>query len=218
MPLFQQIRQVAGDGVTNYTTWDSTGHQTMYGTARPWRDQLTDALNLQRSGAGLSLNVTEGALDFAYNAAYHATFTSADAAYLNVQLNHDKDLTAAIYPHIHWWQEKNYVPNWLLEYRWQPNIGVKVTSWKKLPCISLADPYTSGSKNQICYSSYIDVPVGTTLSDIVQFRIYRDTGNVSLQFSGNCPYNTGGNASALITAFDIHFMVNSHGSTDEYTK
>jgi hypothetical protein len=208
-----------GDAVpSNYTQFDSTGHQTMVGTARPWRDQLSDALNIQKSGTGVSLDVTEGTVDFAYNAAYHATFTSADALYLNVQLNHDKDLTSSIYPHIHWFQTKNYIPNFLLEYRWQINLGTKVTSWTKLPCINPAVVYTSGTINQICYASAISVPVGTTLSDIIQFRIYRDTGNVSSQFAGADPYNTGGNATASILAFDVHFQINSLGSTDEYTK
>jgi hypothetical protein len=203
---------------SHYTDFDGTGHQTMTGNARPWRDELSDAVSLQQQGAGVSRNVTEGTVDYAYNAAYHATFTSADAMYLNIQLNHDKDLTTAIYPHIHWFQAKDYSPNFLLEYRWQVNGGAKTTSWTKLKCNTLAFTYTTGTIHQISYASAINPPEGSTLSDIIQFRIYRDTGNVSTEFTGNCPYNTGGNATVSILAFDVHFQINSLGSTDEYLK
>lgn len=206
------------DGANDYTKFDQTGHQSMAGDSRPWRDELTDSLSLQKSGVGVASNVTESTVEFAYNATFNSTFTSADAMYLNIQLNHDKDLTASIYPHLHWLQAKNYSPNLLLEYRWQVNGGAKTTAWTKLLCNALAFTYSSGTIHQISYASPISVPVGTTLSDIVQFRIYRDTGNASTLFSGNCPYNTGGNASVPIMAFDIHFQTNSLGSTEEYTK
>jgi hypothetical protein len=210
--------KVGDGGTTNYAEFDTTGHLTFKGTARPWRDELSDAVMLQQQGPGVSRNATEGTVDFVYNATYNATFSSADALYLNIQLNHDKDLTASIYPHIHWIQEKNYTPNFLIEYRWQKNGGAKTTAWTKLVCTTLAFTYVSGSLNQISYSSAISVPVGTAISDIVQFRIFRDTGNASGSFAGDCPYNTGGNATASLTAFDVHFMINSLGSTDEYTK
>lgn len=204
---------------TNYTQFDATGHQTMVGTAKPWRDALTDVTTLQKSGTGVSSNPTDGTIEFAYNAAYHATFASADAIYCNIQLNHDRDPASLIYPHIHWFQEKNYSPNFLVEYRWQKNGLTKVTSWTKLLCNNLAFTYSAGtSQHQISYAAGISPPVGTTISDIIQFRIYRDTGNASTLFAGNCPYNTGGNAITGILAFDCHMQINSLGSTDEYTK
>ena len=95
-----------GDGVSHYTSWDITGHQTMVGNARPWRDELLAATSLQRSGAGVSASVEEDTVDFAYNAAYHATFGSADAMVASAQLNHDKDLASLVYPHIHWWRNR----------------------------------------------------------------------------------------------------------------
>jgi len=61
-------------------------------------------------------------------------------------------------------------------------------------------------------------PVGSTLSDVVQFRIYRDTTNASLQFTGTCPYNTGGNASCPVMSFDVHVNIDQVGSTEEYVK
>lgn len=194
----------------NYTTWDSTsGHQTMTGDARPWRDELRDALSIRSTGTGVSQNNTESTVDFTSTAV-----AANDYLFLNVQLNHDKDLTASIYTHIHFFQASNAVPNFLLQYRWQVNGGSKVTSWTNLKCNTLAFAWGSGTRNNIAYSSPITVPSGTTLSDIVQFRICRDTANVSTLFAGADPYS----GSVGITAFDIHFMTNSLGSDTEYTK
>jgi hypothetical protein len=96
----------------------------------------------------------------------------------------------------------------------------KVTAWTKLKCNTLTFPYTPGTTiHQISDTvAGIAVPVGTTLSDIVQIRIYRDTTNASGAFTGNCPYNTGGNASTPIMSFDVHMEIDSLGSTEEYTK
>lgn len=204
---------------TNYTRFDQDGHQTMDGNARPWRDELGDALSIKVQGAGISTDLDEGVVNFDSNAAYNANPSLADFLYKNVQLNHDKDLTSMIYPHIHWFQAKDYSPNFLFQYRWQINGGEKTTAWTFLKCNLLALPYTIGTTiNQISYSLPIAVPPGSVLSDVIQFRIYRDTTNASLQFTGTCPYNTGGNASAGVLSFDCHFMINSLGSNEEYEK
>lgn len=188
------------------------------GTAS-WRDELGDILTVQRNGAGITLNINEATVDFDYNAVYHATASLADMLYKNVQLNHDRNLAIELRPHIHWFQAKDYSPNFLFQYRWQINSGLKVTAWTFLKCNNLAFPYTPGTTiHQISYSAGISVPPGTTLSDIVQFRIYRDTGNASLQFTGNCPYNTGGNASCPVMSFDVHLQIDSNGSTQELVK
>jgi len=207
-----------GDDNTNFSSFDNTGHETMTGNARPWRDELSDAVNLQQSGSGVSRNITENEVGFTSASTYNATFSLSDALVANIQLNHDKDLASSIYPHIHFIQEKNYAPNFLLEYRWQKTGDVQTTTWTKLKCNTLAFTYTSGSLNQIAYSVGIAVPAGTGISDVVQFRIFRDNANSSGSFTGTDPYNTGGNATVGITAFDIHFQINSLGSTDEYTK
>lgn len=206
-----------GDNV-DYSEFEANGHLFMVGDARPYRDEIGDSLGLQSSGPGVSLNLAECTQDFAFNAAYNANVALADLLYKNVQLNHDKDLDSVLLPHIHWFQAKNYSPNLLLEYRWQVNLGAKTTAWTKLKCNNLASLYGGGTIHQISYTDPISVPVGTGLSDIVQFRIYRDTTNASTEFTGTCPYNTGGNASVGVLAFDCHFMLNSLGSDEEYIK
>ena len=205
-------------GDADYSSFDETGHGTMGGDARPWRDQLSDAVSLQQSGSGISRNLTEGEVEFSSASTYNSNFSLADSMVANIQLNHDKDLTSAIYPHIHFVQKKNYVPNFLLEYRWQTLGSSQVTAWTKIKCNIPAFTYISGSLNQIAHTSGISVPVGSDISDVVQFRIFRDNTNSSGEFTGIDPYNTGGNATVGITAFDVHFQIDSYGSTNQYTK
>lgn len=176
----------------------------------PWRDQLTDALSLKVQGVGVSTNTAEATQDFTIASDLN------DYLYCNVQLNHDKNLASSIYPHIHWFQAENNVPNFLLEYRWQVNGGAKVTAWTRLACITNNHTYVSGTLNQISSSVAIAiaVPVGTTVSDILQFKIYRDNANTSGKFSGINSYT----ATVGITAFDVHFQVDSLGSTNQGSK
>lgn len=194
---------------TNYVQFDATGHTTWAGTGRPWRDELGELLGKKRKGSRISEDLDEGTVLFA-----DACQIADDWVITNVQLNHDKDLTASLYPHLHWFQASTNVPNWRLEYRWQVNGGTKVTAWSSSTWSSQAFTYTSGTLHQIAVFPAIAPPVGSTLSDIVQFRIERDTDNDSTQFAGADPLS--GNASGLM--FDCHFMINSPGSTDEYTK
>lgn len=193
----------------NQTAFDTTGHQTMTGNARPWRDEIADALNLKSQGPGVSINATESVAEFVHTAQV------TDYLYINVQLNHDRDLAVNIFPHIHFFQAENKVPNFMLQYRWQLNGGEKTTAWTPLKCNTLAFAYSGTTKVNIAgTASGIAVPVGTTLSDIVQFRVIRDHDNASTLFTGEDPYT----ATVGVLAFDIHFQINSLGSTDEYLK
>ncbi len=195
---------------SNYTNFTTYGHQTMVGTARCWRDELGELIGRKTVGARVTDNTTEGTADFS-----DSCQIADDYKITNVQLNHDKDLTASIYPHLHWFQTSTNVPNWLLQYRWQVNGGVKTTSWTNYKCNTLAFTYPgTGTIHQIAYGAAIVPPSGSTISDIVQFRICRDTDNDSGVFTGADPLT--GTASAL--SFDLHFMINSLGSDDEYSK
>ena len=193
---------------SNKTAFDTAGHQTMEGTARPWRDELGELIGKVFKGARISENTDEGTLDFADNCV-----SADDFVITNVQLNHDKDLAAALYPHLHWMQASANIPNWLLQYRWQVNGAAKVTTWTPLKMNTTVHAY-SAAMHQICYCAPVAVPAGSDLSDIVQFRISRDTANVSTLFDGLDPLT--GAASAM--SFDVHFQINSLGSDDEYSK
>lgn len=199
---------IAGDP-SNNTNFDSTGHMTMEGNARPWRDELGELIGKKRKGTRITEDLDAGTVLFA-----DTCQIADDWVLTNVQLNHDKDLTSSIYPHLHWLQSSSNIPNWMLQHRWQVNGGVTTSDWTSAKYSSQAFTYSAGSLNQITVFPSIAVPSGSTISDIVQFRILRDTDNDSVLFSGADPLS--GNAAALM--FDIHFQINSLGSTDEYTK
>jgi hypothetical protein len=192
----------------DYTLTDAIGHQWMFGLARPWRDETNDALTLKTLGAGVSANTVQGTVDFV-----HAADTS-DYAILNIQLNHDRDLTSVISPHIHWLQAENASPNWVVMYRWQKQGGTKEEAWTPLKAGTLITTYSTGTIHQISECADITPPVGTAISDILQFRIVRDHSNRKGVWTGDDAYT----ATVALLAFDVHLQINSLGSTSEFIK
>jgi hypothetical protein len=209
-----------GDGVpTNYTMFDPTGHITMAGTAKPWRDALTDAINIKIKGSGIELDDAENVMNFLHTA------EESDYLYLNIQFNHDKDLACNIFPHIHYFAAlEAVVPNFEVWYRWQVNGDTKTAGWTKLKCTTAkwAAPAIGVTKHQITGTvAGIAPPAGSTLSDIVQFRVIRNHSDTSELHGSGAPFvplNDPYSATVGVLAFDVHFQISSFGSTDEYTK
>jgi hypothetical protein len=192
----------------NTTSFSTSGIQLMKGAARVWKDHLGDALSLRQSGPGVGYNTTEGTV------AFITTANLSDYIYTNIQLNHDRDETSVIGPHIHWLQTENNTPNWLLQYRWN-TIGQTITSgWTNLKCNTNIFPYVSGTLHQISESSDITPPANSMMSDIVQFRILRDNANTSTVFVSADPSTI----TVGILSFDVHYQLNTLGSKTEYVK
>lgn len=199
----------AGAGNPDYCGFDANGTFRMYGGARTYRDELGDVTKLKRQGTGIVEDAAESAVGF------NTLANLADYVYTNVQLNHDKDLTATIdHPHIHWWQTTANTPNWLLQWRWQTNGAAKTVAWSSAAYQTNIYAWAAGTINQITDWPEIAVPVGVQMSDIIQFRILRDNANASGLFVGADPVG----ATQYITSFDIHFLQNSIGSDSEYVK
>lgn len=79
----------------------------------------------------------------------------------------------------------------------------------------LAFTYTAGTIHQISHTAAgITPPGGSTISDIVQFRIIRDTTNASGAFSGSDTYS----GVVGVLSFDVHVQINSLGSSSEFSK
>lgn len=203
-PTFN-VGNVAGG---NYTEFEADGTLEMHGTATVWRDELGDLLQFQSTGAGVSVSTTEASIEFTTGC--NAT---NDYVFGNVQLNHDRLNGAVIQPHLHWWQVENNEPHWLLKYRWQKNGSSKVTAWTDLKLDTLAATYVSGTLNQISYNAAgITPPAGDGVSDILQFRLTRDT--TSTVYVGADPYTV----TASATSFDVHIEIDTLGSRSEYSK
>ena len=194
---------------TSYTKFEADGTMMSVGNATTFRDQITDALNLKASGSHITENLTEGTMDFATNAEY------TDWVIANFQLNHDRKLTSVVYPHIHFFQTENHVPNFLFQYRWQKLGGPKAISWINLKCNSQVFTWDSTTIHQITSTvAGITPPGGDNVSDILQLRVVRDTANTSSLFTGSDPFTT----VAGVLAVDIHVETDTLGSRSEFSK
>jgi hypothetical protein len=197
-----------GGTTTDYVQNDANGIR-LIGTATQFDDLSAGALTLQQTGPGVSLNIPECSVDFT------STSNLSDYVVQSIQLSHAWKLNSVIFPHIHFVQTTNAVPNFLLQYRWQIDGGATTTDWTNLKCNITAFSYSSGSLNQIAHTiGGITPPVGANLSDGLEFRVIRDTANTSGIFAGSDPVN----ATVRIKYFDIHIEKDSIGSNTEYSK
>lgn len=206
---FFSATQKFGDGGSNYSQFEADGTLVAKGNATTYRDELGDISRLRTLGTGVSINDTEQTMDFT------ATANLSDYAWINFQINHDWESGSVIYPHIHWNQASNAIPNWLIRYRWQKNGSSKTTAWTDYKINgNSAFTYVSGTLNQISYDSGITPPAGYSLSDILQIRLFRDTGNASGVFTGTDPYT----GTVSVMSLDCHIKTDTLGSRTEYTK
>jgi hypothetical protein len=196
-------------GAANYAQFESDGTLAFHGTATVWDDLLGAAINLKSQGPGVSLNVTEGTVDFV------ATADLNDYLMDTQQLSHSWAGTA-VYPHLHFFQTTSAMPNFLLQYRWQKMNAAKVTAWTNLKCNSAVFTYPgSGTFHQLANTAAgITPPSGAGISDCIQFRILRDTNNTSTVFAGADPVA----ATVAVISFDTHLEKNTLGSRDITSK
>jgi hypothetical protein len=195
---------------SNYTEFEADGTMQAKGDATCWRDELGDVTKLKVQGVGIKDNATEGTITFQTSA------NLSDFVYTNVQLNHDREMTCTIYPHLHFFQSEDTMPNFLLEYRWQVNGAIKKTDWTQVRCNTSTFSYVAGETiHQIAHTEDgISVPDGTEVSDIVQFKIYRDNANTSERFNDSDPFTT----DVEVMSFDVHICTDMLGSRTEYSK
>lgn len=196
----------------NYAEFESDGTLVFYGDATCWRDELQALIGarLESPSSDIVQNNAEGSLTFESTARYPTDYVTT-----NHQLNHDWANGTNIEVHLHWWQVAAAVPNWLVAYRWQKQGSAKTTTWTELPWSSNVFTYSAGTLNQITDFGVITPPVGYgQVSDIVQFRLYRDVTNVSTEFAG--AEAAPGDVDAV--NLDTHMQVNMLGSRQEYVK
>lgn len=193
----------------NYSEFENDGTLVFNGSATVFDDESGSGINLQRTGVGISNNLQEATVE------YLGSANLDDYISTSMQMKHKWKLGTKIKPHIHWQQNQAIVPNWLIQYRWQSNGEIKNTSWTSVKCTNNTFTYTSGILNQI--SEIIDgitPPENASLSDIIQFRVLRDSGNDSGLFTGVDIYS----GVASLMSFDFHMEIDTVGSRQEYIK
>ena len=201
-----QVGDVAGG---NYFEIESDGTFILFGDATRW-DDLEGSLIAKQltSPAGrIDYNFTELTADFQNNAIY-----PTDLIAIVSQVRHRYELGTDLKPHLHFIQNQNTVPNWLISYRVIENGGT-VGAFALATWDSLMFTYPgAGSILQIA-----EFPVITGLMDLsfaIDVKLFRDTTNVSGLFAGADPYV--GDAAAKF--FDVHFRNDSLGSREEDVK
>jgi len=167
---------------------------------------------------GVQLDSPAGRIDYDY-AELGAGFQNnaiypTDLLVAIEQFPHKWKFESQIHPQLHWIQNQNQVPNWLLEYRIYRNGDAIPAVWTQAIAAAGIFPYTAGSILQISPFPLIDMSGIDSVSAIMDIKFYRDTSNVSTLFAGADPYT----GTALAKEFDIHIQINSNGSRLEFIK
>jgi hypothetical protein len=192
---------------TSYSKFESDGTYVAFGDARTYRDELGDVTKLKIVGSAITEDTTDTTINYSTN----ATLTSFQ--YTNMQLNHDRVASEVIYPHFHWLQSSGNTPNMLIQFRYCANLST-VADWTYLKCDNLATTYPGGTFHQIGITTGITPPSNSTVSDVIQFKIYRDTLNASGLFASTDNYSL----PVKLMSFDAHIITDMLGSRTEYVK
>lgn len=155
----------------------------------------------------ITYDFDECGYSFATNSVY-----PDDKLCISCQLPHSVKQHSLLNPHIHWHQEEDADPNWLLRYR-RYNNGEVLGAWQLLVPDNLRIfEYTSGTLAQV--TAFPDIDVGCSFSTFIDIQIFRDTTNASTLFGGADAYSV----AALGKEFDFHAHLDAVGSGKQFTK
>ena len=179
--------------------------------ALAWEDLRTPLI-------GQRFLVVAGRVD--YNYTELTVDFSATARYLNepvgvvFQMAHAKLLDSPVYPHLHWIQEEDHIPNWLIAFRWYKNGQLVPSTWTLAKYTTHEYTYASGALAQYTNFPGISAPAAETVSSMLEIKLYRDSANTSTKFAGADPYTSSAKAKEL----DVHIQLDSLGSNGQLTK
>ncbi len=171
---------------------------------------------------GNRVDVSNGRIDYDY---FNCTMGfQQNARYPNepicmlAQLPHAKEYGTPIRPHIHWLQQATDMPNWLLAYQViRKNeaaiIETDYSNFTLLPWAANAFTFIPGGMHQITVFDEIPL-VSEELSDCIKFVLFRDSSNISGEFSGADPSSL----TEHVLEFDGHVKFDGLGSHGEFSK
>ena len=141
-----------------------------------------------------------------------------DPASMVGQMPHSWLQGSEIRPHIHWFQNQNARPNWLLAIKIKNNgtEDIDETNYSNYTFRTFTEDvytYTSGGLRQITTAPSIDM-TGIHISAPIHVVLFRDNTNASGLFAGSDPYS----GKALLYQFDFHYQKDSFGSWEEWNK
>lgn len=133
---------------------------------------------------------------------------ATEITYIIMQLPHAYKLGTNIRPHLHWQQMNSNSVVWKFDYKWFENGGLVPANFTTVTATGKAFTYSAGNLLQIETFPELDGSSITGVSSILLLKIYRED-----DVDGGA-----GGGDALAFEFDIHYQVDSLGSTQEYTK
>lgn len=193
---------------TNITVFEPDGTMRFLGDATVWNDREFPMSGVRINAPGSKVNASE------MEVLYSTNCPLTDYAAVNIQMSHGAKMGSAINPHLHWVQQTSNFPNWIISYRWQYQGQPYSTTWTFSTRNGNAFTYSGSELNQITKFTDITPSSLQSLSDIVQFRVHRDSTNGSSMFASTDPYAQ----SARAVSFDVHYEIDTVGSRSEYSK
>ncbi len=171
-------------------------------------DETISAISTEKlnPGARITLDLVELTQDYEDDARFNNEFLG-----FVYQMKHAWAVSSLVDFHIHWFQNANNTPNWMIEHRTILQ-GAAASGWTAVANIGNHYPYTAGTILQ--KTEFASIAPAAGLSSFLDVKLYRDSTNVSGLFGGADPY---AGAAALKQA-DIHFLKDSIGSLKEEGK
>lgn len=203
----------------NQTSFDTTGHQTMTGTAKPWEDLRIEPV-ARTAGTGAPAfekwfanvpGTSRGV--FLYSFTNETVAGNEKEVFFSMQMPHAWD-GGATHMHVHFVPaatENSTSVLWGLEYTWKGvgEIYGDTTIVYSSTTLSPADVNITANKHYIAaFSSLVPDSTNNTISSILIGRLFRNSSSSTDNYT---------NKLGLLYV-DLHYQLNSLGSTDEYIK
>ena len=189
----------------DYAEITTNGELRLHGDATAWDD-------LKFQAFAQKIDTAAGVLDWDYDNIGIifengcSIDNNGEKIHMVAQLPHAWKEGSIIHPHIHWIQTSEDSVDWYMEYRWYNNGTNVPTAFITNGPATNVFAYTAGNTNaQISSFGTID-GTGKSLSSIIDIRISRDGDNDA--FDGD----------ALYKEFDIHYEIDSFGSSSQFEK
>jgi hypothetical protein len=171
-----------------------------------WEDLRFPATGINPPGAvsDPDRNSVNGLLEF--------DAASTEVIVMQAQLPHSWKLGTDLKPHVHWRKTTSAAGNvlWTLQYKWNPVNEVEDAEWTTLSSAAVSP----GTVDINTATQHLITPLGVipttgkSISDMLIMRFAR-VGGDALDTYG---------ADAALLEFDIHYVLNTLGSTAEFTK
>jgi len=124
--------------------------------------------------------------------------TATEIVYAIAQLPHAWKIGSDLYPHVHYEQDEEEEPVFKLDYRWYESGGDPTGDFTTITASTFSTTYVEGSILQVVGFPAIRGSGITTLSSILEIKLYRDDDVVT--------------GDVLVKEFDIHYQIDSPGS------